>query len=126
MYKDEVTLFYDNLEASIPIVGESHNDHVYLSKTLIHMEPTSITLYSHQYFQIVNKSSVPIEFSWRAFATEREENDKKMKLNMQLSQEEAEERMILEESNLEESMAESLDSDDSYDEDELNKKQERG
>ena len=44
---------------------------------------------------------------------------------MQLSQEEAEERMILEESNLEESMAESLDSDDSYDEDELNKKQER-
>jgi len=33
--------------------------------------------------------------------------------------------MILEESNLEESMAESLDSDDSYDEDELNKKQER-
>lgn len=41
---------------------------------------------------------------------------------MQLSQEEAEERMILEESNLEESMAESLDSDDSYDEDELNKK----
>ena len=48
-----------------------------------------------------------------------------MRLNMQLSQEEAEERMILEESNLEESMAESLDSDDSYDEDELNKKQER-
>lgn len=44
---------------------------------------------------------------------------------MQLSQEEAEERMVLEESNLEESMAESLDSDDSYDEDELNKKQER-
>lgn len=33
--------------------------------------------------------------------------------------------MILEESNLEESMADSLDSDDSYDEDELNKKQER-
>jgi hypothetical protein len=46
-------------------------------------------------------------------------------LNLQLSQEEAEERMILEESNLEESMAESLNSDDSYDEDELNKKQER-
>lgn len=89
------------------------------------MEPTSITLYSHQYFQIVNKSTAPAEFSWRAFATEREENEKKTRLNLQLSQEEAEERMILEESNLEESMAESLDSDDSYDEDELNKKQER-
>ena len=32
--------------------------------------------------------------------------------------------MILEESRLDESMAESLDSDDSYDEEELNKKQE--
>ena len=106
-------------------MGESHNDNVYLSKTHIHMEPTSITLYSHQYYQIVNKSTVPVEFSWRAFATEREENEKKLRLNMQLSQEEAEERMILEESNLEESMADSLDSDDSYDEDELNKKQER-
>ena len=89
------------------------------------MEPTSITLFSHQYFQIVNKSSAPAEFSWRAFATEREENEKKTRLNLQLSQEEAEERMILEESNLEESMNESLDSDDSYDEDELNRRQER-
>ena len=68
---------------------------------------------------------MPVEFSWRAFATEKEEYEKKTRLNLQLSQEEAEERMILEESNLEESMAESLDSDDSYDEDELNKKQER-
>lgn len=68
---------------------------------------------------------MPVEFSWRAFATEREENEKKMKLNLQLSQDEAEEKMILEESNLNDSVAESLDSDDSYDEDELNKKRER-
>ena len=66
-----------------------------------------------------------MEFSWRAFATEREENEKKARLNLTLTQEEAEERMILEESNLEESMAESLNSDDSYDEDEINKKRER-
>lgn len=81
-YKDEVVLLYDKLEAVVPILGESHNDNVYLSKTHIHMEPTSITLYSHQYYQIVNKSSVPVEFSWRAFATEREENEKKARLNM--------------------------------------------
>jgi hydrocephalus-inducing protein len=49
----------------------------------------------------------------------------KSQLIAQLNEEESEERMILEESNLEESIAESLDSDDSYDEDELNKKQER-
>jgi len=81
-YKDEVILHYDHLEAIIQICGESHNDNVYLSKTHIHMEPTSITLYSHQYYQIVNKSSVPVEFSWRAFSTEREENEKKTRLNL--------------------------------------------
>ena len=42
-----------------------------------------------------------------------------------MNEEEIGERMILEESRLDESMAESLDSDDSYDEEELNKKQER-
>ena len=47
IYKDEVILSYDNLEANIPIKGESHNDNVYLSKSHIHMDPTSITLYSH-------------------------------------------------------------------------------
>lgn len=56
------------------------------------MEPTSISLFSNQYYKIVNKSKVPIEFSWRAFATEREELEKKARLNMQLTQEEAEER----------------------------------
>lgn len=124
-YKDELLLCYDNLEAGIQIYGESHNDNVYLSKNHLHMEDTYITLYSHQYFQIVNKSSVPVEFSWRAFQTEVEENKKKSQLIAQLNDEESEERMILEESNLEESIAESLDSDDSYDEDELNRKQER-
>ena len=81
-YKDEIVLSYDDLEAQIPIFGESHNDNVYLSKTHIHMEPTSITLYSHQYYQIVNKSSVPVQFNWRAFATEREENEKKTRLKL--------------------------------------------
>jgi hydrocephalus-inducing protein len=49
------------------------------------MDPTSITLYSHQYYTIVNKSQVPIEFSWRAFAAEKEENEKKSRLNLQLT-----------------------------------------
>lgn len=118
-YKDEVTLSYDNLIATVPIMGESHNDNVYLSKSHIHMDPTSITLYSHQYYTIVNKSQVPIEFSWRAFSTEKEENEKKSRLNMQLTQEEAEERAILESQDPDESVDDSLDSDDSYDEREL-------
>lgn len=124
-YKEEMVLCYDNLEAAIQIYGEGHNDNVYLSKNHLHMEDTYITLYSHQYFQIVNKSSVPVEFSWRAFQTEVEEHKKKSQLIAQLNEEEANERMILEESNLEEEINEPLDSDDSYDEEELNKKQER-
>ena len=72
-YTEELTLQYDGLEAQIPVLGEAHNDNVYLSKSHIHTEPTSITLFSHQYYQIVNKSAVPIEFSWRAFAAEVEE-----------------------------------------------------
>lgn len=76
-YKEEVTLLYEDMEATIPVVGEAHNDNVYLSKSHIHTDPTSITLFSHQYYQIVNKSSVPVEFSWRAFATEIEEKEKK-------------------------------------------------
>jgi len=91
-----VILNYDHLEAVIPINGESHNDNVYLSKSHIHMDPTSITLYSHQYYQIVNKSQVPIEFSWRAFSTDKEEKEKKSRLNMQLMQEEEEERALIE------------------------------
>ena len=80
-YKDELVLSYDNMDAHVPVRGESHNDNVFLSKSHIHMDPTSITLYSHQYYTIVNKSQVPIEFSWRAFATDKEENEKKSRLN---------------------------------------------
>ena len=89
------------------------------------MDPTSITLYSHQYYTIVNKSQVPIEFSWRAFSTETEENEKKTRLNMQLTQEEAEERALLESQDPGDSEQESLDSDDSYDQAELQQKRER-
>ena len=109
------------MEAEIPIIGEAHNDNVYLSKSHIHTDPTSITLFSHQYFEIVNKSTVPIEFSWRAFATQMEEAAKKMRLNQQLTQEEIEERDEIENSIDHEDDGEelSLDSDDSYDDREL-------
>jgi hydrocephalus-inducing protein len=74
----------------------------------------------------VNKSSVPVEFSWRAFATEREEYEKKQRLNMQLSQEESEERSAIEDqTTIEDSPTDSLNSDDSYDEDEIRAKHAR-
>ena len=80
-YSEELVLSYDGLTKVVETCGEAHNDNVYLSKSHVTAEPTSITLFSHQYYKIVNKSAVPIEFSWRAFAMECEEQDKKERLN---------------------------------------------
>jgi hydrocephalus-inducing protein len=118
-YKEELQLCFDNFVATIPALGEAHNDNVYLSKGHVTADPTSITLFSHQYYKIVNKSAVPIEFSWRAFATEGEEADKKERLNAQLSIEEQDEHADIERRFAEGELSEddddgSLDSDDSY------------
>ena len=125
-YSEEIILSYDTLEAYVKIVAEAQNDpNVYLSKTFIDLRKAYITLSSQDTFKIINKSEVPNEFEWRAFANENEEKEKKNKLLLQLSQEEAEERMIIEE-NLEiEDEVESLDSDDSYDDMEMKSLKER-
>ena len=125
-YEGKLGLSYDNLEAEVAMRGEAQNAYVYLSKNHIDMRETYITLYSQEYLQIFNKSDVPVEFSWRAFYNEKDEIAQKEKLKEQLDREEAEEKMLLEESpDNYESEDESLDSDDSYDEDEINKKHER-
>ena len=46
-YREELVLYYDSFEATVPTLGEAHNDNVYLSKTQITADPTSITLFSH-------------------------------------------------------------------------------
>jgi hydrocephalus-inducing protein len=118
-------LTYDGFEAGVPISGEAHNDNVYLSKNQVISDPTSITLFSHQYYKIHNKSSVPIEFSWRAFATDAEEKEKKERLIAQLTQEENEELREIE-AKFGQGMSDedegSLDSDDSYNETEMKNK----
>lgn len=73
---------------------------------------------------------MPIEFSWRAFATENEEQDKKDRLNSQLEIEEQEEHIEIERRFNQGALTDddddgSLDSDDSYDQNELSLKQER-
>ena len=129
-YKEELQLCFDNFVATIPALGEAHNDNVYLSKGHVTADPTSITLFSHQYYKIVNKSAVPIEFSWRAFATEHEEADKKERLNSQLSIEESDEHAEIERKFMNGELSDedddgSLDSDDSYNQNELSEKNDR-
>ena len=63
MFRGEITLQYDNLEAFVNVVGEAHNDsNVYLSKNYVPMKEAYIELTSQQSFKIVNKSHVPVEF----------------------------------------------------------------
>ncbi len=125
-YVDErLTLSYDNLEADVLIRGESYAAEVYLSQQVLTMKPTYIGLTYYDYVELINNSTVPVEFSWRSTKSEKEEKDKKDQLIQKLQSDESANKVILEEAQLEESEEDSLDSDDSYDEDELNKKRER-
>ena len=96
-YKNEILMSYDGLEAYIQIMGVAHNGNVYLSKSFIQMDDAYIGLQTQQTLQIINKSNVKVDFQWRAFATEKEEQEKKNKIRLQLDQEEAEEKMLLKE-----------------------------
>jgi len=96
-YNLEGVFSYDNLKAYVTCRGRAEDDEVLLSKRAIQMDDAYIGLQTQQTLQIVNKSNVRVDFTWRAFATEKEEIDKKNKLKFQLDQEEAEERMLLKE-----------------------------
>jgi hydrocephalus-inducing protein len=85
------------MEAYVPITGTAHNGNVYLSKSYIQMDDAYIGLQTQQTLQIINKSNVKVNFEWRAFATEKEEQEKKNRLRVQLEEEEAEERMLIKE-----------------------------
>jgi len=124
-YTEAMTLSYDGLDAEVSIKGESYEAEVYLSQQVLTMKATYIGLTYYDYVELINNSSVPVEFSWRTAKSEKEEKDKKDQLIQKLQSDEAANKVILEEAQFEESEEDSLDSDDSYDEDELNKKRER-
>ena len=60
-------------------MGIANNSSVYLSKYYINMEDAYIGL-TQQTLSIINKSEVKVDFEWRAFATEKEEQEKKNRL----------------------------------------------
>jgi hypothetical protein len=125
IYDERMTLSYDMLEAEVRIRGESYAAEVYLTPQNLIMKPTYIGLTYCDYVHIINNSNVPVDFSWRSAQSEGDEREKKLKVVQNLGAEEAANKVILEEAQFEESEEDSLDSDDSYDEDELNKKRER-
>ena len=88
-------LLYDGEEAEFELKGNAINGNVYLSKAHLQMEETYISLENRETFKIINKSSVKINFEWRAFSSESEENDKKKLLLDQLEKEEINKKVLI-------------------------------
>lgn len=95
LYRSVGKLLYDNEEAEFELVGNAINGEVYISKSHIRMEETYLSLENRETFKIVNKSTVAINFQWRAFASEKEEYEKKKFLLDQLQKEESEKRELI-------------------------------
>ena len=95
LYKEIGTLLYDGDEAEFNLRGNAINGEVYLSKNYLQQEETYISLENRETFKIVNKSSVKIDFEWRAFSCEKEEYEKKKFLLDQLKKEEEEKRVLI-------------------------------
>lgn len=56
---------------------------------------TYIALLSQATFDIYNNSDIPVDFSWRAFGNVEEEIQQKLKLGVQLKEEQTEEQLFL-------------------------------
>ena len=83
-YNLEGVFSYDNLKAYVTCRGRAEDDEVLLSKRVIQMDDAYIGLQTQQALQIVNKSNVRVDFTWRAFSTEKEETERKISLNINL------------------------------------------
>ncbi|CAK4295658.1 unnamed protein product [Aphanomyces euteiches] len=75
----------------VRLYGEVTNLEVYLSHPMVEPQPAYITLTSRKRIKICNASDHPIEFTWKAFAGERNEESERERLLGELARmEEAE------------------------------------
>ena len=75
---------------------------VKVSHRFVNLADTYIALSAQSTITIENNSDVPIDFSWRAFPTVEEEIAQKLKLQVQLKQEETEEHLFYQQVHVEE------------------------
>jgi hydrocephalus-inducing protein len=123
-YEGELVLAYgDGIEAYVSLHGSAENVEIAFSESRVVMNDTFIALSTQSTIMVHNHSDVPVDFSWRAFPTIEEEIGQKLKLQVQLKQEESEEctaLMHLEPDEADESEDDEDDmSDDSLDVQEL-------
>ena len=128
-YKEKMILTYDEADHIINIFGKSKNDAVDISPKILEMEPAYITLHTEKTVTITNDTGVPIEFVWKQFESKEKEEEAKQKVFQNLSKQEQEEKILNElQHTYEENPYEddtSIDLEDSYDEDEIIRMNER-
>ena len=128
-YKESMILSYDETDHIINIVGKSKNDAVDISPKILEMEPAYITLHTEKTVTITNDTGVPIEFIWKQFESKEKEEEAKEKVFQNLTRQEAEEKILNElQHTYDENPYEddtSIDLEDSYDEDEIIRMNER-
>jgi hydrocephalus-inducing protein len=122
-------LTYDETDHIINIYGKSKNDAVDISPKILEMEPAYITLHTEKTVTITNDTGVPIEYVWKQFESKEKEEEAKQKVFQNLSKQEQEEKILNElQHTYEENPYEddtSIDLEDSYDEDEIIRMNER-
>lgn len=88
-------LLYDGEEAEFTLKGAGVNGEVSLCRNILKMEETYISLENRASIKIFNKSTVKIDFEWRAFKTEAEELEKKRLVLTQIDREEEEKKSLI-------------------------------
>ncbi|CAE7461731.1 HYDIN [Symbiodinium sp. CCMP2592] len=95
--RDLLILYGDGIEAYMALKGKAENVSVTFSANQLQMEDTFIALSTQKTIVIHNNSEIPVDFSWRAFPSIQEEIGQKLKLQVQLKQEESDEAAALQE-----------------------------
>ena len=96
-YENELIVEYDNgAKSYIKLSGIAENVAVHLSRHMLHMDSTYISLTSSQTFKIFNRSDVSVSFDWKSFASLEEEEGERIRLHSELSYMESFERSSLE------------------------------
>lgn len=117
-YEREMLIIYgDGVETYVSLYGRAENVNVTFSASQLQLEDTFIALSTQKTILIHNNSEIPVDFSWRAFPSIQEEISQKLKLQVQLKQEESEEASAIQdlrssgsiESDVESQLSESSD-----------------
>ncbi|CAD7931174.1 unnamed protein product [Amoebophrya sp. A25] len=117
-YERELILTYGDstpMVAHVKLKGSAAELDIQFETRNVQMPDTYIALMSQATVDITNNSDHPVDFSWRAFGNAEDEIQQKLKLGVQLKEEETEEQLFVEQMALEMAMPDPEDGDDGDD-----------